>query len=89
MLNHQKVSKYYEHNCLQSFFLIFEFLLTALIVKTSPTGWNLLYLSKKRPRPNLKGFQYQIWNSVKRSESSYQVRQILAIFLKLVAQILG
>ena len=33
-LNHQKVPKYYEHNCLQTFILLFMSLLTALIVKT-------------------------------------------------------
>ena len=34
--------------------------------KQSYSGWNLLYLFKKRPGPNLQDFQYQIWTSVKR-----------------------
>ena len=57
-------------------------LLTALIVKNSLilAGIYLIFL-KTRPRRNLKDFQYQIWTSVKKDrESSYQVRQILALF---------
>ena len=44
-------------------------LIKALIVKNShiPAGIYLIFL-KKRPRPNLKGIQYQIWALVKRSE---------------------
>ena len=62
-----KVSKYYEHDCLQNFILLFMSLLTALIVKGSHfLAGILLYLFlKKRSRPNLKGSQYQIWTSVK------------------------
>ena len=37
-LNDQIVSKYYEHDCLQRFVLLFISLLTDLIVKNS--GWN-------------------------------------------------
>ena len=61
-------------------------LLTATVVKNIGiyAGIYFIFL-KKRPRPNLKGFQYQIWTSVKRSKSRYQVRQILALFCKLVA----
>ena len=48
MLNYQKVSKYYEHDCLQNFLLLFTTLLTALIVKNRLYfGWNLLHVSKK------------------------------------------
>ena len=47
LLNHQKVSNYYEHGCLQNFVLLFMPLLTILIVNNSYFfGWNLLYLSK-------------------------------------------
>ena len=61
----KKVSKYYEHDCLQNFLLLFMSLLRALIVKNSHilAGIYFIFL-KKRSRPNLKGFQYQIWNSV-------------------------
>ena len=56
-------------------------LLTALSVKNSHMdGWNLLYHSRKRPRPNLKGFQYLIGGQWKDWDSSYQERQIFALF---------
>ena len=64
--NLKKRSKYYVHDYLQNFILLFMFLLTAPIVKNSHFGWNLLYLSKKRPGPNLKAFRYQIWTSMRR-----------------------
>ena len=35
VVNHQKVSKYYENDCLQHFLLLFMSLLTAIIVKNS------------------------------------------------------
>ena len=34
LVKHQKVSKYYENDCLQNFLLLFMSLLTASIVKT-------------------------------------------------------
>ena len=66
LLNHQ-VSKYSEHYCLQNFLLLFMSLLTTVIVKNNHilTGIYLIFL-KNRPRPNLKGFQYWIWTSLKR-----------------------
>ena len=65
-------------------FSCFLCLLTALIVKNSHIliGIYFIFL-KKRPRPNLKGFQYQTWTSVKRSESSYQVNQNFTTFLQI------
>ena len=59
LLNHQKVSKYHEHDCLQNFLLLFMYLLTALIVKNSHilAGIYVIFL-RKRPRPSLKSFQY-------------------------------
>ena len=54
-------------------------LLTALIVQKSQIlAGKYLVSDKKRIRPHLKGFQYQIWTSVKRLESSSQGRQTLA-----------
>ena len=62
-------------------------LLTTLIVKNSHILARTYYIFLgKRPIQNLKGFHYEIWTTV---ESSYQVRQILAPFCKLVALILG
>ena len=59
LVKHKKVSKYYDHDCPKNFILFFMSLLTAPIVK---------YSHVFGPRPNLKGFQYQIWTSAKRSE---------------------
>ena len=44
-------------------------LLIALIVNNSHifVGIDFIFLKKNRLRPNLKGFQYQIWTAVKRS----------------------
>ena len=65
-LNHQKVSKYYEHDCLQNFILLSMSLLTALIVKNSHVSTEIYFIfPEKLPRPNLKGFQYEILTSVK------------------------
>ena len=49
---------------------------------------NLVYLSKKLTRTNLKYFQYQTWKSIKDRIGNYHVRQILAPFLNLVSLIL-
>ena len=58
-------------------------LLTALIVKHSLISARICLLFPKNClRPNLKGFQYQIWTSVKDWSSSYQVRQIFSNFLQ-------
>ena len=35
LLNHQKVSKYYEHDCMQKILLLFMALWTALVVKNN------------------------------------------------------
>ena len=55
------------------FFLLFISLLTALIAESSHVLTGIYCLSEKRPRPNLKDFQYQI----------------LAFLCKLVNLILG
>ena len=39
---------------------------------------------KTSPRSNFRCFEYQIWTSVKDRKSSYQVKQILSLFCKLV-----
>ena len=56
-----KSLKNYDHDCLRNFFLLFMSLLTAQIVKNShiPAGIYFIFLRKRR-RPNLKIFQYQI-----------------------------
>ena len=46
--------------------LLFRFLLTGLIVKNNHISTETYFIFlKKRPKPNLKGFQYQIGTSVK------------------------
>ena len=50
------------------FSFVFYVLLTALIITNSHMlAWIYFIFSKKRPKPNWKDFQYQIWQSVKRS----------------------
>ena len=68
LLIYQIIWKHYEHSCMKNFLSLFKYLLTALLVKSkSYYGWDLLFIFlKNRRRPNLKGFQYQIWTSVKR-----------------------
>ena len=48
LVKHQKVAKYYDHDCLQKFILLLMSLLTTRIVKK-----NLPYLSKKTPYTKL------------------------------------
>ena len=62
-----KVLKYYGHDRLKNFLLHFVSLLTVLDVKNSHILFRIYTIFlKKRPTPNLKGFQYQVWTSVKR-----------------------
>ena len=60
-----KVSKYYDHDFLQNFCLFF---MSSLFVKSSHilSGIYFIFLNNYST-PNLKGFQYQVWTSVKRS----------------------
>ena len=61
LLNHQNVSNYFEHDCLQDFRLLFMSLLTALIIKDSHILARVYFIFlKKCHGPNLNGFQYQI-----------------------------
>ena len=53
LVKHQKVSEYYDHDCLRNFLLLFISLLTASIVRNSHllAGIYFIFL-KERPRPN-------------------------------------
>ena len=65
----QKVSKYYDHDCLQNFIWLLRSWLTAPIVKSSHILVRVYFIFlKKRRRPNLEVFKYKILTSVKRSE---------------------
>ena len=68
LLNCKIISKYYKHDCLQNFHLLFMSLLTSSVVQNSHISAGIYFIFLKRsPRPNLKGFQFQIWTLVKRS----------------------
>ena len=59
-------------------------LLTASIVKNKKSfDWNLLCLSKKLHRLNLKFFQFQIWTSLKRSEKQLPIKTNFCPFLQI------
>ena len=90
LLNHQKVSKYYEHDCLQSFFPLFMSLSTASVVKNSHILAGIYFIFLKNVLDQAwKVFNAKFGPQQKDRGSSYQVRQILALFYKLVAPILG
>ena len=89
LLNHQKVSKYYEHGCLHNFLLAFMSLLTGLIVKNSHILAVIYFIFLK----NVLGQAWKASNTKfgpqwKDRESSYQVTQVLVLFHNLVALIL-
>ena len=86
-----KVSKNYKHDFLQNFLLLFMSLLTLLIIehRHSLVGIYFIFL-KKRHRPNLKCFQYQVWTSLDRSGKQLSSKtNFSAFFCKIVALILG
>ena len=88
--NHQKVSNYYEHDCLQNFLLLFMSLLTALIVRNSHTLDGIYFIFLKNALDQIsKAFYSKFGPQWKDRESSYQVRQILAFLCKSVALIPG
>ena len=61
LLKHQKVSKYYDHDCLQNFFLLLMPLLLAPIIKNRHIlAYMYFIFPGSCPRPNMKVFQDQI-----------------------------
>ena len=90
LLNHQKVSKYYEHDCLESFLLLFMFLLTALIANNSHILARIYFIFLKNILDqSWKAFNAQFGPQWKNWENSYQVKHILAPFCELITLILG
>ena len=63
------------------------YLLPAPFVKKSHILAEIYFIfQKKRARLDLKGFEDQIWTLKNDQKNSYKVRQILAIFCRLVAR---
>ena len=57
LVKHQKVSNYYDHDCLQNFLFLFISLLTAPIVKNKCILAGIFFLFlKKQHKQNLKDF---------------------------------
>ena len=85
LLNHKKISQYYDYDCLQKFLLLFTlmFLLIASIIKNSHfcTGIWFIILSR-HPRLTLKEFQYLTWTTAKRS-AKYLWKKIALIFCEI------
>ena len=64
--------------------------LISRIVKNSHIFPGIYFIFLKiHPTPNLKGFQYQIGRQIRDRKRSYQERQVLAVFCKRSAVILG
>ena len=88
LVKHENVSKH-ENDCEQNFLLFFMFLLMTKFVKKSHILGRIYFLF-------LKNVLKQSWDTLnikfgsqwKNQKSSYQVRQILAIFSNLIALIL-
>ena len=60
-MKHLKVSKYYDHDCLQNFILLFMSLSTVQIVTNTHVFVVVYFIFlKKHLRLNLKGLQYLI-----------------------------
>ena len=67
MIKHEKVSKYYHHDCLECLLSLFISLLTTRIVQNNHILAEIYFtFLKSYPRLKLKNFQYQIWTSVKK-----------------------
>ena len=65
-----------EHHCLQNFILPFMALSTALVAKNLHILAGIYFsVLRKSLRPNDKGFQYQFWTSMKRSEEILITKQ--------------
>ena len=89
-VKHQKVPLYYFHDCLKNFILLFMSLLTAQVVRNSHVEAKIYFIfSRNILKQTWNSFNTKIQPQQKDRNSSYQVRQILALFYNLVALILG
>ena len=88
LLNHQKMSKYY--NIIAKISFTFYVFINSLIVRNGHilTGIYFIFLKNVLDQ-TWKAFNTKFGPQWEDRESSYQIRQILALFCKLVALILG
>ena len=86
----QQVSKYYEKDCLQIFVLLLMSLLKTKFVKNCHI-WGKIYLTflKNELKQTRNSFNTKFQAQWKACSSSYQLKQILAVFCDLIPLILG
>ena len=86
----QQVSKYYGKDCLQIFLLLLMSLLKTKFVKNSHI-WGKIYLTflKNELKQTRNSFNTKFQAQWKACSSSYQLKQILAVFFELIPLILG
>ena len=90
LVKHQQVSKYYEKDCLQIFLLLFMSLLPTKFVKNSHILGKILFIFLKSVlKQTRNSFNTKYQAQWKACSSSYQLKQILAVFCDLIPLILG
>ena len=86
----QQVSKYYEKDCLQIFLLLLMSLLKIKIVKNIHILSKIYFIFLKNVlKQTRKSFNTKFQTQWKACSSSYQLKQILAVFFELIPLILG
>ena len=85
LVNYQKVSKYYIHDCLQTFLFLFMSFWKAPIVKNSHVLAGMYFIFKNVLDQTWKPLDTEFWPHWKDRKSSYQVSWNLALFCNLVA----
>ena len=84
LVKHQKLSKYYEKDCVENFLLLFKFLLTGEFVINSHIKARIYFVFLKIILTQTRNFINVDINI----SQSYQGRQILALFRSLIALVL-
>ena len=85
LVKHQKVSKYYEIDCLQDSVFLFMFLLTVKFVNNSHIYESIfLFLVTNVLKQTWNSFNTKFQPHWKDRKSTYQVRQIFGPFLLLI-----
>ena len=87
--NLQQVSKYYEKDCLQIFLLLFMSLLPTKFVKNSHMWGKIYFIFLKNVlKQNRNSVNTKFQDQCKDCSTSYQLKQILALFCNLIPLIL-